>query len=562
MSRMRFVGVGLLLAGACGGGDGSAKGAGDGGGLLPDGGSVGPGGGNDGSGGGDGPGDPSFTPVYGRFGVPATTFTLPRPAGDAPAISIPDVQAKHPEVDWGTLDRLYIPAGAYRSILIGGLPDRTAARPLVITNLGGQVKVGGLAANHVVVLQGGKNWILTGRYDPTSKTGDAGFRGHLEGAFAHSSGTYGIFIDDAFSKTGLSGVAIGAKATGFEVEAIEVARVEFAGIVAKTDNDGSATMHDVRLHDVYIHDVGSEGIYFGSTQAQPQHAFEGLHVYDNRILRTGTEALQVGQLGAGCEIDHNVLGPGAIRWRSAFAQYQDGNVQYGQRYGSSSFHHNVVVGAGDLFVELFPQRVDGDARAATDKVSFTDNYFADSSSSGVFTHAGTNGATIEFARNTFAGFRFDYAEVYPTASPPAGIFAIGNGTANPHLLADNVTDGPYPFFAYSPPAIATLTNNTKATVPRVVFRDFMNARIDEDYRRVEWWTDRATLAPGQPAVTYERGAFVMHLGVLYEATADNTNRKPDESPDVWKALPAPADDTRLAATSPHADRGLRWPPPR
>ena len=324
------LGAGVIAA--CSGDD-ATPGAGPTG-LLPDGGAL------DGTRNPDGGGTPGtsssspdvpYTPPYGRFGVPATTFTLPKPAGDFPALYVLDVQAAHPTVDWATLDRLYIPAGAYKTILLGNLPVRTAERPLVITNLGGQVKVGGKAANYVFSLQGGKNWILTGRYDPTSKTGDAGFRGHLEGGFAKSSGTYGIFVDDAFSKDGLSGIVVSNKASDFELDALEVARAEFAGISAKTDNDGTATMRNVKLHDTYIHDVGSEGIYFGSTQAQPQHTFENLHVYDNRIVRTGTEALQVGQLGPGCEVDHNVLGPGAIRWRSAFAQYQDGNVQWGQR---------------------------------------------------------------------------------------------------------------------------------------------------------------------------------------------------------------------------------------
>jgi len=119
------------------------------------------------------------------------------------------------------------------------------------------------------------------------------------------------WIDDVFSKQGLTGLAIGGKATDFELDSLEVTRAEFASIVAKTDDDGGATMRNVKLLDVYIHDTGSEGIYFGGTQKQPQHAFENLH---------------------------NVLGPGAVRWRSAFAQYQDGNVQYGQRYGSGKFY--------------------------------------------------------------------------------------------------------------------------------------------------------------------------------------------------------------------------------
>jgi hypothetical protein len=235
-------------------------------------------------------------------------------------ISAPDVQTKFPEVPWATLDRLYIPAGKYRSIQLGNLPERDPAKPLVITNLGGQVRVGGSGAGFNVSLGGGKGWVFTGRHDPVSKTGHEGFRGHAEGAFAHSQDTYGILIDDQLSKQGLSGLSVGGKASRFEIEMIEVRNAEFAGIVAKTDDDGSATMRDVKLHDVYIHDTGSEGIYFGSTQKQPQHTFENLSVHNNRILRTGTEALQVGQLGPGCEVHHNVLGPAAIRWRSAFSQ--------------------------------------------------------------------------------------------------------------------------------------------------------------------------------------------------------------------------------------------------
>ncbi|KYG07443.1 hypothetical protein BE21_29405, partial [Sorangium cellulosum] len=518
------------------------------------------GGGSGGSGaGGEAPG----VPAYGRFGEPRTTFTLPAPApkeGERPAIAVPDLAEAFPEVDWSALDRLYIPAGEYRSILLGGLPERSAERPLVITNLGGQVKVGGDAANHLFVLKGGKGWILTGRHDPISKTGDAGFRGHAEGGFAHSQGTYGIFIDDAFSKEGLSGLAIGGGASDFELEVIEVARVEFAGVIAKTDDDGQATMRNVKVHDLYVHDVGSEGIYFGSTQAQPQHAFERLEVYDNRFLRTGTEALQVGQLGSGCEIHHNVLGPGAVRWRSAFDHYQDGNVQFGQRYGSSTFHHNIVIGTGDLFVELFPTRVDQDPRSPGDTVSFTDNYFADTSLGGVYTHAVDTGATIRFERNVFLGFHFNYGEVYPDTEEPVQVFGVGSNAPNPHILRDNRVDGPYPFIKWLFDSV-TAEDNPNVEVPRVRFRDFMAGAIDEDYRRLEWWTDRATLSPDARAVVYPKGAYVLHQGALYEALEESQGKQPDQHPDAWRALPPPADDVRLRAGSPHQGLGVRWPPP-
>ena len=337
-------------------------------------------------------------------------------------------------------------------------------------------------------------------------------------------------------------------------------RAEFAGIIAKTDDDGDATMRNVEIHDLYVHDVGSEGIYFGSTQAQPQHSFEGLRIYDNRFLRTGTEALQVGQLGSDCEIHHNVLGPGAVRWRSAFAQYQDGNVQYGQRYGSSSFHHNIVIGTGDLFVEIFPTPVEGDPREAGDAVTFSDNYFSDTSASGVYTHADETGVTIRFERNVFRGFEFDYDEVYPTTTEPVQVFGVGSNTLNPHLLKDNVVDGPYPFIKWTFDSV-TLENNVTDTVEKVRFADFMGEAIDENYRKLEWWTATATLHPEKPSVVYEAGAFVVHDGVIYEAIEQNSGKEPSSSPESWKELAAPADDVRLDADSPHRGLGLRWPPP-
>lgn len=494
----------------------------------------------------------------GRFGVPETTFTLPIPSASEgpPALYHPDLAADFPEVDFSTLDRLYIQGARYRSVLLGGLPQRSAERPLVITNLNGQVEVGGDAANYVFVLQGGSNFVLTGRYDPLSQTGDAAFRGHAGGAYAHSQGSYGFLIDDQFSKEGLSGLAVGSGATDFELEFLEVTRAEFAGILVKTDDDGAATMRNVHLHDLYVHDVGSEGLYLGSTQAQPQHAFEGLRIHDNRFLRTGTEALQVGQLGSDCEIDHNVLGPAAVRWRSAFARYQDGNVQYGQRYGSSSFHHNVVIGTGDLFVEFFPTPVDGDPHSASDTVAFEDNYFADTSSSGVYTHADETGVTIRFERNVFRGFTFDYAEVYPDATEPVQVFGVGSNSANPHILRDNTVDGPYPFIQWTFDSV-TLENNVEGSVAKIAFRDFMGAELDADYRGLEWWTPVATLSPDQRAVVYPAGAFVVHGGALYRALTESEGLVPDEHPEAWEALAAPADDVRLTQDSPHQGLGLR-----
>ena len=549
---------GMGMSGA--GGNGGTQAPGGNGGMQAPGGNGGapPVGGTGGTGAG---GDP-VKPMYGRFGEAKETFTLV--AGDAgngfKTISEPDVQKKYPTVKWDTLDRLYVPAGTYRNVLIQNLPKRDKSRPLVITNLGGQVVVGGAGAGHGIALGGGANWIFTGRFDPESKTGNESFVGHATGKYAHSQDTYGFLVDDKLVKEGLSGLAVGGYATDFELEMFEVRNVDFAGIVAKTDDKGDATMTNVRLHDVYVHDTGSEGIYFGSTQKQPQHTFVNLTIHDNRFLRTGTEALQVGQQGDGCEIHHNVIGPGATRWRSAFQGYQDGNVQYGQRTGSSSFHHNLVVGTGDLFVELFPTPVASDTHGAKDTITFADNYFADTASGGVYTHADENQVTIKFEHNVFRGFRFTYDEVYPDANAPLGIFGVGANTKNPHVLTDNGFDIDLPFVKYPFPTV-TQTNNVKKDVPAVTFRDFLGPEIEADFRRLEWWTPTATLSPSKGAVTYPVGFTVLHKGKLYRALAANTGKEPDKSPDVWNALPDPADDARLSASSAFQGVGLQQPPP-
>src|SRR5262245_1257496 len=99
-------------AAACDDAGGDAA-AGPGAGGSAGGGAGGAGAGGDGGGGDGGGGSGGAAPCepFGRFGKPETTFTLPV---DGDGIYFTDVQASFPEVDWATVDRLYIPAGSYR----------------------------------------------------------------------------------------------------------------------------------------------------------------------------------------------------------------------------------------------------------------------------------------------------------------------------------------------------------------------------------------------------------------------------------------------------------------
>lgn len=503
--------------------------------------------------------DPRYAP--GRWPAPTKTLTLGPATADG-GLYVPDVQMKYPDVEWDKLERLYIPAGEYKFIRLGNLPKRSRDKPLIITNKGGQVRVGGQGHHYVFAIGGGSGWVLSGRHDPIAQMGDQAFRGHHDGDYSASRERYGIFIDDKFSKTGNSGLAIGSGATEFEVEFVEIARAEFAGALVKTDNTPDATMAHVSFHDNYIHDTGSEGVYFGSTQGGGQHKFTDLKFYNNRLVRTGTEAIQLGQLGQGCEIHHNVMHLGAIDWRAAFQLYQDNNAQIGVREGGVKIHHNLFIGGGSKLLFIGLAKVDGDTRKPDDEVLIEDNLFEGSRHFGVYVSPNNpEVARIVFRRNTFRGLRFEYDEVYKDATNYKGHIRIGNAQAGPEVLIEgNSWQGEDALIQ----GIAPDATRGKVTARQNTKRDqapvrFVDACLPSDANPLdlELWTDVASLGDGS-AVTYTQGDWVTQDGELYRAdkAGSHTQLEPSKHPEVWTKLPLPQDDLRLEASSPWAPAGL------
>ncbi|RKG80353.1 carbohydrate-binding protein [Corallococcus terminator] len=512
--------------------------------------------------GGTSDGGTSECEAFGRFGAPGTTFTLPGP-GPTGELYIPDVQARFPSVDWSTLDRLYIPAGRYTLINLGNLPDRSASRPLVITNAGGQVVIRpepGSTQGYIWSVSGGSHWVLTGRYDPDSGTGDANFPGHRCGAYATSRGRYGILSDDIFLNGGHMGLGIGG-ARAFELEYLELTRAGFAGlrINRSAGSDGKVPpLDDILLHDLYIHDTASEAIYFGSTQGAPTPLGSNLKVYNNRLVRTGTESLQIQNLGDGTEVHHNVFAFGALDWRAAFQRYQDNNSQAQVRGGHIRFHHNVFVGGAGALLNFFAQAETGDLPL---NVEFADNYFADTLSLGVYL-GGTAGAgsTFLWERNAFRGLDFGYASVYPDTTDPGVVFGKAATLTSPLTFKDNQWEGGRKLIAGLTGGSGTVgpvtaTGNVNGAVSVLNFVD-TGLPAGTTSRQLEMWTDRATLAPNSPEVTYAAGALVMHDGQLYRARAQNTNKPPPQNASVWELLSLPVDDLRTTPGTAWAERGV------
>lgn len=485
-------------------------------------------------------------------GEPLETFTLPGPSADG-GMWYPDLQASFPGVDWQTLDRLYLPAAHYRNIRLGNLPQRSADHPLVLTNLGGQVRVGGLGfSSYNFVIGGGSNWILTGQYDVLASTGHADFPGH-DDSYARSRDRYGFLLDDAFEDTGNSGLGIGGGATNFEVSYVEIRHVGFAGMLVKTDDAGDAHMESVVIRDNYIHDTGSEGVYFGSTQSQPQHKITGLRLFNNRIVRAGTESLQLGQLGGDSQVYNNVFLHGSNGWKNPFGPFQDNHTQIGAREGDVWVHHNVFIGGASKFFILFDQTAPGDVHTGQHLVRFEDNFFSHSRSFGAYFHSMSDGASrFQFADNVFREIDFHYDELDPGAVDFDTVFRIFN-TQNPIEITGNRWSGTQTLVQAAGSNVTATGNVNEATEPLEFAGSGFPANFD--HFRLELWD--AETSNGDPLV-YEQGDFVMYLGALYENIEPGTHsgKQPDLHPDTWRPRPLPPDDLRLAPHSPYSGVGL------
>ena len=523
---------------------------------------------------------------------PFTTFTIPN-VNPANGLYLKNIQASYPDVDWNNLDRLYIPAGQYRLLKIGGLPDRTPENPLIISNSGGQVRVGGLDFYYLVSIEGGSNWIFTGKYDPVSKTGHEDYPGHRGGNYANTGGTYGILVDDDYRPGGNSGIAVGDRnspTTDFTISFVEIREVAFAGMLIKADNkdnQGPFTMNNVYLHDNYIHDVGSEGMYVGSTNnGREQHSFENLKISNNRILRTGTEGLQAGQLGSGCEIHNNVIALSAIAWKDAFQTYQDMSVQITHRYGNTSVYNNIFIGAGGNLLSFTALNGKDDPHNDGDTLSVHNNFFSSSRGLGAYmgqkdqpstSNVVSDGVTTYSIKgNSFRQLEYQRDELFSNASPNSELIRFFHKFQNKVELEGNVLDSPgldHLILARSNPWICgaldpngescnvTGTDNLKQAVDPVTFVDFLpSIPADVDYLLVEQWASTTATWAGSQPIAYQEGDYAIYRSMVYRATAPNTGVQPGSDDDlaggVWESLPAPVDDVRLACDSAHEGIGL------
>ena len=249
----------------------------------------------------------------------------------------------NPPVGPGT--RICLRAGSYPAgqlwleNLVGDAPD-----PVEVINCGGRFVISMPNATVGAMSFYGVRYLkLTGRGSPADH--------------------YGIHVAGAVS----SGIVFQSLSSDMEVEYVEVSDAGFAGIMAKTDATctdtdplsfrGGFVQRNSVFHDNYIHDVEGEGFYIGYSfwQGRTQtcngtptltysHPLDGVRIYDNRLERTGCEAIQVG-CAANTEVHGNYVKDFGV---SPFAQFQNNGMQIGGGT-SGRFYNNFIWNSDPTF---------------------------------------------------------------------------------------------------------------------------------------------------------------------------------------------------------------------
>lgn len=222
-----------------------------------------------------------------------------------------------------------------------------ATNPIIITPYNEQLRCTHFGVKNAIGIK------LTGKYE-AGVSGVIGWKGHANGKYEYSRGTYGIWIDNAwgslsghnFSIEGLYGDK------RFEAEYIEIGNGEFSGVFCK--NDGAAINYDyIFLHDLYIHDTHGEMVYIGSTASDPQPLHNFNWVYNSRMLYGGNEGIQFGQQGIGNKVFNTICINTSNNWKATFQADQMFGHQFGVRNGGSGYEKNIVDGSSEQLISFF-----------------------------------------------------------------------------------------------------------------------------------------------------------------------------------------------------------------
>jgi hypothetical protein len=467
--------------------------------------------------------------------------------------------------------KILIAGGDYDAIWIECNAAGTEKKPIIITNFKGQVKT-----KHIKIA-GLKHFKLSGKYDAKAKTGDPKFKGHAAG-YAYSQGKYGIYIDNQWLNTSkflleitskkIKGTESRQMSSNFELEYIESGNGGYSNII-KANNEKYIS-ENIKIHDCYIHDTNGEGIYMGNTSTKgDQGIFRNVEIYNNRILRTGLDALQLVQTAGESKINNNVL-DGGMKWRSSFMDSQDFGASLSFVSGGVKFYNNIIINGGNALFQIFLEKENWYNHPGNSKeISIANNLFL-FSRSGLGAYIGPykanfEGLNLAISNNDFLASGFQNNKLHEDKDEARYMIIggyAGKGTLNNNrwMKGSSKKD----FFSTNFESGYSTGQNETANIEQVIFENYSTNGYGFNF--FELWTDKLNIGKqkGNP-VKYEPGDVVSWKSNLYSCSKTNTNIEPGvhaDSEKYWRLIKfnngksnLPADDVRLKPNNAHAKKG-------
>ncbi|MET0462280.1 MAG: PKD domain-containing protein, partial [Chitinophagaceae bacterium] len=479
-------------------------------------------------------------------------------------------------INIGPGKKVLIKGGKYSSVVLNfgeGQVVGSSQNPVIITNYGGQVETQMMTVTNAV------NAKITGKY-VAGVSGDVNFKGHAEGKYAFSRGTYGIYCNNNWSSLASVGLKInGEKTDSLEIEYVEIGNGNFAGVQIKQDA-GTNDYDGFHIHDIYIHDIHGEGMYLGSTSSGQRHKLNGWLLQNIRIVNSGNELFQMGNIGANTRIRNNVFINSATNWKSPFNLYQDNGIQLSFNNGNCEFRNNIVLGAGTQTFNGY-SGLRPDLPYNGDSIYINNNLMKYSRGFiGGYWGSGSvpiNGLVVKIDSNYFGGFQFAGNEVYNNTyavNTNTLLRTVTNGTR--YVVRNTISDGSKSL------AVTGGNIDTSGTIVRNINNpQFVNSGwpADFNWNKLYEWSDFIFATWGDENVTttanvkwktpvyFKQGDLVLFLSKVYKSKINgNHGHMPHGVTDEYWELQTwndggiqrhfPADDYRLVDGDEYKQRNI------
>ncbi|PZR27834.1 MAG: hypothetical protein DI535_08790 [Citrobacter freundii] len=429
-------------------------------------------------------------------------------------------------INLGPGKKILIKGGKYQSVVLNfgeGQVVGSGKNPIIITNYGGQLETQMMTVTNAV------NAKITGKY-VQGVSGDINFKGHAEGKYAFSRGTYGIFCNNGWSSLSSVGLKINGQTTdSLEIEYVEVGNGNFAGMQIKQD-EGTNDYDGFYVHDIFIHDIHGEGMYLGSTQTGQRHKLNGWFMTNMRIVNTGNEIFQMGNIGANTIIRNNVFINSATNWKSPFNLYQDNGIQLSFNNGNCEFRNNLLLGGGTQTFNAY-SGLRPDLPYNGDSIYINNNLIKYSRGFiGGYWGSGTtpiNGLVVKLDSNYFGGFQFAGSEVYNNTyavNTNVLLRTVTNGTR--YYVRNMISDG-----SKSTPVTGGNIDTAGTVIRNIANPQFVNSGwpADFNWNKLYEWSDFIFATWGDENVSttanvkwntpvyFNMGDYVLFMSKIYKS---------------------------------------------